>query len=114
MKEIELQQLVFEEHLNLRSLPLQVVGERVEYGAPIYIVATKVSCGHPLLLYWLVSSGTSMFQVAASIPLSECSLRLLDMFYLKWKVHTKKTEEKKKTLKPLFTMLGNICIKKKH
>lgn len=59
MKEIaELQQLIFEEHTNLRSLQFQVVRESVESGVQIYILVARVSGGHPQLFYWLGSSGT--------------------------------------------------------
>lgn len=58
MKEIEPQQLIFEEHINLRSLLLQVVRESVESEEQIYIQVARVSCGHPLLFYCLASSGT--------------------------------------------------------
>lgn len=58
MKEIELQQLIFEEHINLRSLQLQVDRESTESGVQIYILVARVSCGPPLLFYCLGSSGT--------------------------------------------------------
>lgn len=51
MKEIaELQQLTFQEHINLSSLSFRVVRESVESGAQIHILGAWVRGGHSQLL----------------------------------------------------------------
>lgn len=56
MKEIaELLQLIFEEHINLRSLQFQVVRESIESRTQMYIQVASVSFGRPLLFFgWLL------------------------------------------------------------
>lgn len=51
MKETaEIQQCIFENQIHLKSMQLQVIRERVDSAAHIYVVVDSVSGGHPLLL----------------------------------------------------------------